>query len=85
MSESVRVLYIDDDPALVRLVQKRLGRKGFVVEHAGDIAQGLARVDEAQIDVLILDFNHSGEYERNAPVPSMSMDRSSKSTHRLAQ
>jgi two-component sensor histidine kinase len=55
MSESVRVLYIDDDPALVRLVQKRLGRKGFVVEHAGDIAQGLARVDEAQIDVLILD------------------------------
>lgn len=55
MSEPVHVLYIDDDPALARLVQKRLGRRGFVVEHAGDIAQGLARVDATDIDVVILD------------------------------
>ncbi|MCO6392156.1 response regulator [Aliihoeflea aestuarii] len=55
MSEPVHVLYIDDDPALARLVQKRLGRQGFVVEHAGDIAQGLARIDETGIDVVILD------------------------------
>ena len=55
MNEPVHVLYIDDDPALARLVQKRLGRQGFVVEHAGDIAQGLARVDASGIDVVILD------------------------------
>ena len=37
------------------------------------------------IDVLILDFNHPGEHERNAPVPSMSMGRSSETARRLAQ
>ena len=31
--ESVRVLYIDDDPGLARLVQRTLGRKGYVVEN----------------------------------------------------
>ena len=30
----IRVLYIDDDVALVRLVQKVLNRNGFVVTHA---------------------------------------------------
>ena len=32
--EAIRVLYVDDDVALVRLIQKALGRRGFAVTHA---------------------------------------------------
>ena len=38
-----RILYIDDDPDLCRLVQKKLERKGYVVEIATDGPSGLAR------------------------------------------
>lgn len=55
MTESVRVLYVDDDPALARLVQKRLERQGFAVDHCGDIADGLAQIDAQPIDVVVLD------------------------------
>lgn len=50
-----RVLYIDDDNALARLVQKKLGRLGFVVEHASGPDLALASLDEGGFDVLALD------------------------------
>ncbi|BAB52130.1 histidine kinase dimerization/phosphoacceptor domain -containing protein [Mesorhizobium japonicum] len=50
-----RVLYIDDDDALARLVQKKLGRLGFVVEHASSPEQALTRLEEGGFDVLALD------------------------------
>lgn len=53
--QDLRVLYIDDDPALGRLVQKALGRRGYLVEHAGDAASGLARLREGGIEVIALD------------------------------
>ena len=42
---TIRVLYVDDDVALVRLVQKSLGRRGFEVVHAanGEEAVGAHR------------------------------------------
>ena len=56
MSESrARVLYIDDDPALCRLVQKDLQRQGYIVEIATDGASGVARIAQGGIDVVALD------------------------------
>jgi len=50
-----RILYIDDDPGLCRLVQKDLERQGYVVEIAVDGASGVARIAQGGIDVVALD------------------------------
>jgi two-component sensor histidine kinase len=55
MSPSLRVLYIDDDPAATRLAQKHLERSGFVVEVANDGASGVARVAQGGLDAVALD------------------------------
>jgi DNA-binding NtrC family response regulator len=52
---SGRVLYVDDDPALVRLVQKALGRSGFEIVHADNVATGLEILGRGDIDVIVLD------------------------------
>ena len=53
-------LYIDDDAALARLVQRGLKRQGFIVEHAADGEAGLARIRAGGIDVIALDQNMPG-------------------------
>ncbi|MBI2714083.1 MAG: response regulator [Rhizobiales bacterium] len=50
-----RILYIDDDPGLCRLVQKDLERQGYVVEIATDGAIGIARIAQGGVDVVALD------------------------------
>jgi len=50
-----RILYIDDDPGLCRLVQKELERGGHVVEIATDGVSGVARIAQGGIDVVALD------------------------------
>jgi PAS domain S-box-containing protein len=50
-----RILYIDDDPGLCRLVQKDLERQGYVVEIAPGGASGLARIARGGIDLVALD------------------------------
>jgi two-component sensor histidine kinase len=52
---TLRVLYVDDDPALTRLVQRALARRGYTVATAADAASGLARIAEGGIDVVALD------------------------------
>lgn len=58
-SVPIRVLYVDDDPALARLVQRALGRRGYEVETVPTAEAGLARLretgDERAIDVVGLD------------------------------
>ncbi len=49
------LLYIDDDPALARLVERGLTRAGFAVVHAGSGSQGLERLAQGGIDVIALD------------------------------
>jgi two-component sensor histidine kinase len=49
------ILYIDDDPALARLVQKALARKGYIVETATTREAGFARLEKGGIDVIALD------------------------------
>ena len=51
----IRVLYIDDDSALVRLVQKALGRRGFDVLHAANADEALSQIAAGGVDVIALD------------------------------
>lgn len=57
-----RVLHIDDDPGLARLVQKALQRNGFDVENVADWPAGLERLEAGGIDAVVLDhYLPSGE------------------------
>jgi two-component sensor histidine kinase len=49
------LLYIDDDAALARLVDRGLARLGFKVVHAANGEDGLARLEAGGIDVVALD------------------------------
>ena len=49
------LLYIDDDNALARLVDRGLSRLGFKVVHAGSGTEGLERLAQGGIDVIALD------------------------------
>ena len=50
-----RILYIDDDPGLSRLVEKAMGRRGLLFEHAATGEAGLERIKAGGIDVVALD------------------------------
>jgi two-component sensor histidine kinase len=49
------LLYIDDDEALARLVNRGLTRLGFNVVHAASGKHGLERLQQGGIDVIALD------------------------------
>jgi two-component sensor histidine kinase len=51
------VLYVDDDVALVRLVQKALGRRGFEVAHAVSGDEALALIEAGTVNVIALDHH----------------------------
>jgi two-component sensor histidine kinase/CheY-like chemotaxis protein len=52
---AIRVLYVDDDFALVRLVQKTLGRRGFDVVHAASADAALAEIALGGVQAVALD------------------------------
>ena len=54
-SATPTLLYIDDDAALARLVDRGLTRLGFKVVHAADGQQGLDRLAQGGIDAVALD------------------------------
>ncbi len=54
-SASPTLLYIDDDDALARLVDRGLSRLGLKVVHAPSGARGLERLRQGGIDVVALD------------------------------
>ncbi|MCJ2037299.1 sensor histidine kinase [Methylobacterium sp. J-068] len=56
-----RILYVDDDPGLGRLVQRALQARGYVVELAADGDAGLARLGLGGIDVVALDHHMPGQ------------------------
>jgi len=51
------VLYMEDDPGLARLLQKKLEQAGYVVDLARDGEEGLAMSAAASYDVLLVDQN----------------------------
>jgi CheY-like chemotaxis protein len=50
-----RVLVIDDEPDVVRLILKVLSPRGHIVQTARDGASALARVQQEPPDVILLD------------------------------
>lgn len=51
----MRVLYVDDDDGLARLVQKTLGRRGAEVMHVATIGAALQAIAIGKVDVIALD------------------------------
>ncbi|MBU1347072.1 MAG: response regulator [Alphaproteobacteria bacterium] len=56
----IRLLYIDDDRGLSRLVQKELGRHGYEVTLASDGDAGVAALDAQDFDICALDHYMPG-------------------------
>lgn len=52
---SFSVLYIDDDAAIARLVQRHMGRLGHEVSHAENAEDALELLKTAGFDVVVLD------------------------------
>ena len=52
-----RVLYMEDDPGLARLFQKRLEQAGYIVDLARDGEEGLAKYNAGSYDVVVVDQN----------------------------
>ena len=50
------LLMIEDDVRLAGMVSDYLGASGFVVSHAPDAQTGLARLQTAGVDLVILDL-----------------------------
>ncbi len=59
-SESVRILYMEDDPGLAHLVQKQMTRAGCRVDIAGDGKIGLEMSETGRYDVIAVDQNMPG-------------------------
>ena len=56
----VRVLLVDDEDQLRRVMRDLLERDGYTVFEAGDGAQALEQVDMSAPDILVLDLNLPG-------------------------
>ncbi|NTV13357.1 MAG: diguanylate cyclase [Desulfobulbaceae bacterium] len=52
-----RILYIEDDSGLSRLLQKSLQRRGYTVDTAVDGEVGLLMLETGRYDLLLLDYN----------------------------
>ena len=65
MQDTVKILLVDDEPLVLRSMQKTLLRAGYEVETAGNCPDGLAAFDAAQaggvsFQMAILDINMPG-------------------------
>jgi diguanylate cyclase (GGDEF)-like protein/PAS domain S-box-containing protein len=54
-SRPIRILYIEDDPGLARLVQKRLAKLGYAVDIAADGEEGITQYEADPYDVVFVD------------------------------
>jgi diguanylate cyclase (GGDEF)-like protein/PAS domain S-box-containing protein len=59
-ARSIRILYIEDDPGLARLLQKRLAREGYRVDIASDGEEGIAAYHAGSYDILFVDQSLPG-------------------------
>jgi len=55
------VLLVDDDPLLVRMLERTLGRDGFRMRSAGGGEGALREIGTAPTDVVLLDVHLAGE------------------------
>lgn len=59
--QALRVLYMEDDVGLARLLQRRLTRAGYHVDIAPDGDQGLSMYESASYEVVLLDQDMPGK------------------------
>lgn len=55
-----RILYVEDDEALARLLQKRMERQRFTVHIAHTAESGLRQMEEQPYDLILVDYNLPG-------------------------
>ena len=55
-----RILYVEDDEALARLLQKRMQRQRFTIDIALSAEDGLKRLNVERYDLVLLDYNLPG-------------------------
>ena len=60
LSNPIRILYIEDDKGLARLLQRRMRREGYNVDIAPDGIEGLAILAKQSYDVLLVDHRMPG-------------------------
>lgn len=53
---TIRILLVDDDPAVRRVLQYKLARRGYEVVTAADGALALARLAEQAVDLILSDM-----------------------------
>ena len=51
-----RALIVEDDPAIRRLVEKLLQRRGIVIETAHDGVQAIAKLKSGDYSIVVLDL-----------------------------
>ena len=56
----MRILIVEDDPKLGRLLQRGLGEEGHAVDYLRDGDQALAQVGEVSYDAIVLDVGLPG-------------------------
>ncbi|TAK97914.1 MAG: response regulator transcription factor [Rhodospirillaceae bacterium] len=56
VSTALRVLVVDDEPAIRRFLRTSLTAQGYVVDEADDGAHALKACDHTQIDAVVLDL-----------------------------
>jgi len=61
LSQSRRILYVDDDAGLRRLVQRALERRGFVVATADGAEAAMAALAEHACDLVAVDHHMPGK------------------------
>jgi two-component system cell cycle response regulator DivK len=54
---SYTILYVEDNPDNMHLVQRALGAKGYIVEGAVNGMEGLEMAENLSPDVILLDIN----------------------------
>lgn len=58
--DNIRILYVEDDEGLARLLQKRLDRIGFIVETASSGEEALEILKTKNYDSILLDYTLPG-------------------------
>jgi DNA-binding response OmpR family regulator len=56
MTETIRILYIDDEDSLRMLVQSQLAEEGFVVDTADDGDTGIEALKKQSYNIILLDM-----------------------------
>src|SRR5579859_5679392 len=56
----VRLLYMEDDPGIAWLFQKRLAQLGYIIVLAADGVEGLQKYQSGDYDVVVVDYKMPG-------------------------